>query len=622
MGIKGRAIETYRTFIPQFWVVISLELFERGAYYGIMGYFAYHLKFNLGISPSTFGIMFAFLLFLLYFIPIISASLAKKIGYKTILTGAFLLMIPSYFIMTFAKNEYAFFPLIILWGVGAGAFKPMVSATIAHVTEKEHRNLAYSIYYLTINWGSAIAMFIIGVLIPKHFANIVFIIGGVLILINLMITIFLYKNPTEKNPAEKITTAFINMGKVLSDKKFAVLLLIYSGFFFIFSSMHTFLPVYMEDFGLIQWPITNTSLMGVINPITIVSLGPFLSKFADKHESLRLMIMGMAVFSIGLTVLGLFPAWYTLWLGIVIFSIGEFLTHPNFISYVSKIAPEEKVALYMGYAFLPSAAGNVFGSFVGGFIYEGVAINMEAPKLFWAIYVGIGLLTIGNFLLYNRFLVGKEKRAVVLKRDFFTFRWSFLGVWAVIPLIVLAGISLGTTNYIVGGGDGSDNFTFDLQSSTLSFSGTLTEGQEQLHEILIEEENVMWVNVTLTWMDEPDETFLLRTFENQPDQFGLSFTPCNSTIQSLQSRNPRNGEGEIVINHQYTMDPDHTNGTGIHQFQVTLLDVGDYSAGIEPPISLPGRPRDTSNSYNMQIRYDYLVKIPIETEGSGTATVH
>ncbi|MBN1538647.1 MAG: MFS transporter [Candidatus Thermoplasmatota archaeon] len=619
MGIKEKAVDTYRTFIPQFWVVISLELFERGAYYGIMGYFAYHLKFNLGISPSTFGIMFAVLLFLLYFVPIISASLARKIGYKTILTGAFLLMIPSYFIMTFARSEYAFFPLILLWGIGAGAFKPMVSATIAHVTEKKHRNLAYSIYYLTINWGSAIAMFMIGVLIPKHFAALVFTIGGILIVINLLITIFLYRNPIEKDPTEKISTAFVNMGRVLSDRKFAILLLIYSGFFFIFSSMHTFLPVYMEDFGLTRWPITNTSLMGVINPITIVSLGPFLSKVADKHESLRLMITGMAVFSIGLALLGLFPAWYTLWIGIVIFSIGEFLTHPNFISYVSKIAPEEKVALYMGYAFLPSAAGNVFGSAFGGFIYEKVAINMEAPKMFWAIYVGIGLLTIGNFLLYNRFMVDREKRAVVIKKDLFTFRWSFLGVWAVIPLIVLAGISLGTTDY-VGGGEGDDEkYVYDLRSVTISYSGTLSEGRTDTHELLISEENVRWVNITLSWSDEPDQTFLLRTFENQPDLFEISFTPCNATEISADGANGENGDGELFLSHNYDIEPDHTNGTGIHTIAVTLVDVGDYQSRFDPPISLPGRPSDTGNSYDVQVTYLHLVKV--EKEGTQTSEV-
>ncbi|MGA1848619.1 MAG: MFS transporter [Thermoplasmatota archaeon] len=622
MGIFDKAVSTFKRYPPQYWVVISLELFERGAYYGIMGYYPVHLAQNLEFTGTMIGILYALLVFLLYFIPIIASALARKYGYKTILTLAFIMIIPTYFSMYFLKSPLAFFPAVIAWGIGAGAFKPMVSATIAHVTEKEERNSAYSIYYLSINWGSLLAMGAIGFLIPEAFAQVVFVIGGILITINLLITIFLYRSPVEKNPQEKISTAFVKMGKVLSDKRFTILLILYAGFFFIFSSMHTFLPIYYVQFAIKPVGWFEAPLMSAFNPLTIVILGPFLSRFMDRFQSLKLMITGMLLFSIGLLILGWIPIWQAMIMGIIIFSIGEFITHPNFISYVSKIAPEEKVALYMGYAFLPSAAGNVFGSLAGGVMWDRIAVGMEMPKLFWSIYVGIGLLSIGNFLIYNKFFGPKSKKLISVKKDIFTYRWSFLGVWAVIPLLVLAGLSLGTTTYVgVGGGGGNDHI-YNLQSTTLSFSGTLTEGQSQVHELLIMEENVQWVNVTLTWTDEPDETFLLRTFQNQPDQFELSFTPCNSTEDSQRGGNPRNGEGELVFNHQYTMEPDHWNGTGSHLIEVTLVEVGDYRAGIELPISLPGRPRDTSNSYNIRIRYDYLVKIPVETEGSDEAPVH
>ena len=137
---------------------------------------------------------------LLYTVPIIASSLAKKFGYKKILLLAFLLLAPTYYIMTFLNEVYAFFPLIITWGIGAGAFKPMVSATIAQVTSKETRNSAYSIYYLSINWGSFIAMVFIGFLIPQAFAYLAFFVGGVLITANLLITFLFYKDPIEKNP--------------------------------------------------------------------------------------------------------------------------------------------------------------------------------------------------------------------------------------------------------------------------------------------------------------------------------------------------------------------------------------------------------------------------------------
>ena len=130
-------LETYKRYPPQYWVVISLELFERGAYYGIMGWFPVHAIYNLGFSGTVYGAMYALLVALLYFVPIIAASLARKLGYRKILLGAFILLIPTYFAMTFLRSDTAFFFAIVAWGVGAGAFKPMVSATIAHVTEKE-----------------------------------------------------------------------------------------------------------------------------------------------------------------------------------------------------------------------------------------------------------------------------------------------------------------------------------------------------------------------------------------------------------------------------------------------------------------------------------------------------
>ena len=621
MGLIEKAISTYRRYPAQYWVVISLELFERGAYYGIMGYYPVHLAQNLKFTGTEIGILYALLVFLLYFVPIVAAAMAKKFGYKTILTLAFIIMIPTYFLMTFLKSYVAFFPAVVAWGISAGAFKPMVSATIAHVTEKESRNSAYAIYYLSINWGSLLAMVTIALLIPEHFAHLVFVVGAVLITINLLITLLFYREPVERNPKEKVSTAFINMGRVLSDRKFTILLIFYAGFFFIFSSMHTFLPIYYVQFGIKPWSWFEAPLMSAFNPLTIVALGPFLAKFMDRFQSLKLMIAGIFLFCIGLLLLGTIPIWYFMIGGIIIFSIGEFITHPNFISYVSKIAPHEKVAMYMGYAFLPSAAGNVLGSLIGGVLWDRIAVGMEKPKFFWAIYIGIGLFTIGNFLIYNRLFGPKTEDKAGTKWNFFNSRWSYLGVWAIIPIVVIAGMSMGTTTYYPPEED-DVRYVYELRTGTISYSGSLEEGESEINEIVISEENVMWVNVTLSWTDEPDQTFLLREFQNQPDEFQLTFAPCNGTESSERDSNRRNDQGAIQFSHSYMMEPDHTNGTGAHTIEVRLVSVGDYTTGFDPPFTLPGRPRDTGNNYDIQVSYDYLAKIEVEGSGSSSATLH
>jgi hypothetical protein len=449
-------------------------------------------------------------------------------------------------------------------------------------------------------------MVIINFLVPQAFAYIVFIVGAVLILANLIITIIFYKNPVKNDPTEKITTGFKNLGFVLSDKKFTVLLLIYAGFFFLMSAMHTFLTVYYTGFGIQAFEWFRAPLMSAVNPFTIVILGPFLAKFMDKFNSLKLMISGIFMFCIGLLILGIFPIWYIMIIGTVIFSIGEFITHPNFISYVSKIAPKDRVAMYMGFAFLPSAIGQMFGGLVGGFFWDVIAVGASKPKLFWAIYVGIGLFTIGNFLIYNR-VINKDKIGKKAS-GFFNHKYSFLAAWALIPIVILATYSMSGLEYKDPGGDGGEDhdYHYEIGTGTINFGGQLNDGGSADHEFLIEGSGLIWVNITLTWTDEADQTLIFRTFQNQPDSFRMTYEPVNSTEVSDSGSNPRNGQGELVLSQKYEFEEkDHTSGTGVHLVRVDLTDVGEYS-GIGPGILIDP---DTGNSYSVRIDYTYWEKV-------------
>ena len=608
MGEAKGSILKFGEYPSVFWTVITLELLERGAYYGIMGYFPVHCMANLGFSGTKFGILYALLVFLLYFMPLISSSLARKYGYRTILLAAFITLAPTYYILTFVKGYYSFIPLIIAWGLGAGAFKPMISATIAHVTEKKKRNSAYSIYYLSINWGSLLSMVSIGLLIPEHFAQIAFAVGGVLISANLLITIFLYRNPVEKEPEERIGDAFRKMGKVLKDKKFTILLLIYAGFFVIFSSMHTFLPAFYTEFGLKPYPWLEAPLMSAINPLTIVMLGPFLSKYMDRFDSLKLMITGMLLFCGGLFLLGMIPLWYALGIGIFIFSIGEFLTHPNFISYVSKIAPEDKVALYMGYAFLPSAAGQVFGSLAGGVLWDKIAVARDKPSLFWAIYVVVGLISIGNFLIYNRW-INSKKGIVTKKRSLFSSGWSNAGIYCIVILVLFAGFSAGTTEYI---GDDDETvihvFSVDDYDTMSGFSdeikGTLQGGGSETTTIPIQlEEGQLLRSVTfeLTWRDEADPNALL---ENKPDEFSLSVMgESGEHVDSDSGSNPQGGEGKITVTFDFEHDAaDSLNGTGNWEVEIRLENCGDSEGRLAIWTQ-----EDNSNEYALGVSTEIYV---------------
>lgn len=609
MALMQSRIERLKGFPKLFWIVNTLELFERGAYYGVMGYFSYHLKYNLHFTEDIIGILSAILLALLYFVPILAAGFAKKIGYRKTLLSAFLVLIPAYALMAYARSPLSFFILILIWGIGAGAFKPMVSATIAHVTGEEKRNLAYYIYYLTINLGAFVVPLAIGIFIPEAMARFTFILAAILITINLIITLLFYSDPVEIDPSTRIGEVFANMGRVLTDRKFAILIAIYSGFFMMFSTMHTFLPLYMKDFRLMPSWFT-TPLLATINPLTILVAGPILSTLSGKKDSLKLMITGMLIFTLGLFILGFFPFGIALIAGIIIFSVGEFITHPNFISYVSKIAPSDRVALYMGYAFLPSAIGLVFGSTVGGFLYRSLAVNMQMPRAFWAIFISIGLLTVFNFLLYNaRFGIesppGRAPAYIPRKS-------VSLPLLVLIPLVLISSFSLGSVTYFGVEGEGAREeaeYVLTKVKSEEIDGGRLLEGQTATYVLNLFTPSVRSLNVTIRWADEPDIRRFGREYQNQPDHFAAYLTPPNGTripFEEVANPNPIGGYGELRISYVYESgeSPPYYNATGEYLIEVHMVFAGDY----RPRVGLIGF-QDDGNDFTITYDYTYYQRV-------------
>lgn len=406
--IKDKVTTATSGFSKPFWVVNTMELFERGAYYGMMAVLARHMEKNLGFESWVIGLLFSILLVLLYFVPIVAAALAEKYGYRETFIVAFLLMILGYFISFFIDQPYQFLLTICLFGIGAGAFKPMVSATVAHVTTVDQRNLGYSIYYWLINFGAFLVPLVFSFIFYESIYEYAFIVATAMIIVNLGIAIFIFESPIEQKPDKSVGEVFKSAALVLGDRRFVILLLVYSGFWFMFSMNHSFLPLYLKNFAIMpDW--FQTTHLATINPGTIILLGPFLGKWAEKYDSLKMMILGISIFVIGFAIIGfsagisvegvrwaIFPA------AIILFSIGEFITHPNFISYTSKIAPKDKVAVYMGYIFVPIGLGQVTGTAVGGFLYGHFAEDLNQPQIFWAFYCCVGLVTISGMILYHR----------------------------------------------------------------------------------------------------------------------------------------------------------------------------------------------------------------------------
>jgi dipeptide/tripeptide permease len=144
----------FTKFPGQFWLVVMFEFFERGAYYGMMSFISVYFTDTLNIPKESVGLIKGVIQPLLYFLPIIAGAIADRFGYRRMLMIAFTLLGGGYFLTSQMTTYTAVFGALVLMGIGAGTFKPLISGTIAKITDESNSTQAFGIYYWSINLGA------------------------------------------------------------------------------------------------------------------------------------------------------------------------------------------------------------------------------------------------------------------------------------------------------------------------------------------------------------------------------------------------------------------------------------------------------------------------------------
>lgn len=392
----------------------------------MMSILSVYMTDQLAFSKESVGLIKSTIQPLLYILPILSGALGERFGYRKTLIFSFIFLGLGYF-LTSQTTEYAMvFASLIIMAFGAGAFKPMISGTIARETNEKNSTLGFGIFYWSINLGAFIFPLILVPYIKNTFGwQYVMVASAIGTLSMLIPAFFLYKEPKKPENTKTIAEVLKGAVMVLTDKRFIGLIVIYSGFWILYFQMFDSVLWYVQKY--VDASAINNSINGffslfgvnlnwkfdvehvtVINAGTIILLQILVSNIVKKTKALPTMIVGIAIGTAGMAILAINTNIWVFIIGIVIFSIGEMTAHPKFISYVGLIAPEDKKALYLGYAFLYGVIGSFIGGILGANLYVHFVDNLNQPRTLWIIFSMIGVITIIGLLLYNKYLAPKK----------------------------------------------------------------------------------------------------------------------------------------------------------------------------------------------------------------------
>jgi dipeptide/tripeptide permease len=446
--------ETRQRFPATFWTANTIELLERAAYYAMASFVVIYLHESLGMSPSRATFINGTLLWgLIYFLPILSGTLADKFGFKRSLSVAFVLISLGYFVLGHVQRVWPGIvgrgaaaavdftvPVVlgvVLVGIGGSIVKPCIAGTVQK-TAGMRATLAFGIFYMVINIGSisgrGVSYLIRSRLgIPAIFTCA----ASIFALAGLAVTLFIFREPEYVSDGVKdgqtvakktLGQALLGVVTVLGNLKFVFLIAVLGLFWFLYIQLYNLMPLFMRFVD----PNAPMELYTLVNPLMIVAFQLLITRWIKRFAPVKSIMLGALVVTLGMLLNVLPPVLFGdltrkirlgltlpiaglfLLVSIASMAVGEMMASPRVYEYIGAIAPRGQEGLYLGYQSLPIALASMIGGPLGGKLFERhisrpVAAG-QPPTIaaMWLIIVGIGVLSIVGLHVYDRF-VAKAK---------------------------------------------------------------------------------------------------------------------------------------------------------------------------------------------------------------------
>src|SRR5271170_442718 len=290
-------------FERPFWVANISELFERLSYYAAFASLARYLHEVLHFPTERVGTLTGFFGGLVWFLPVFGGTLADRMGFRRALSLAYLILSCAYFLlgslgapwMLPVRNAVPLTALVVfvlaLPAFGVALVKPSVAGTTARASKENVRSIGYSIYYTLVNIGGAAGPYVASYVHHHLSVENVFRVAALSVFLMFIGVVLFFKEPRRSNEAQaaSLGEAARNFATVLRNPKFMLFLLIFSGYWIVYWQEFIILPLYVHNYIN---PKTDTELMLVTGPLTVIALQMIVSLLTRKIPAFRAITIG------------------------------------------------------------------------------------------------------------------------------------------------------------------------------------------------------------------------------------------------------------------------------------------------------------------------------------------
>ena len=412
----SQRLQEIRTgFERPFWIANISELFERLSYYAVFAVLARYLHeglhFDVERASSLTGMFGGWV----WFLAVIGGAVADRLGFRRALSLAYLFLSIAYFTLGsigaswFAPVRNAV-PLVTLVAIvlmlpalGVALVKPSVVGTTARSSNENVRSVGYSIYYTLVNVGSTAGPLLAGWEQDHGKPENVFRIAALSVFLMLFFVLLLFKEPRQEKDAPAVSLSQVgkNFLTVLSNPRFMLFLLIFTGYWVVFWQEFIAFPLYISAY---IDPKANTARILATDPIVVICFTMVIGFLTKRMHAFHAIVLGTLITSLAWILLIVHPSVWMAVATLVVVAIGEITQQPRYYDYISRLAPEGQQGTYMGFAFLPLGIGSFIAGPFSGWLMHHFGEEMHRPELVWWSVVAVGIATTLLLWIYDRFV--------------------------------------------------------------------------------------------------------------------------------------------------------------------------------------------------------------------------
>ena len=419
MTFADRLQEIRTGFERPFWVANISELFERLSYYAAFASLARYLHETLNFGVKQAGSLTGLFGGLVWFLAAFGGTLADRLGFRRSLSLAYFILSCSYFLLGSlgapwlapVRNAMPLGVLVtivlMLPALGIALVKPCVVGTTARASKENVRSIGYSIYYTLVNIGGAAGPYVASWVHQHISVENVFRVAALSVFAMFFAILLLFKEPRRSDEAQTVNLAQAakNFVTVISNPRFMIFLLIFSGYWIVYWQEFIILPLYIHDYIN---PKTDTELILVTGPLTVISLQMLVSFLTQRIPAFSAITLGTLISGLAWVILIIHPTVPMAILTLFTVSLGEITQSPRYYEYISRLAPSGQQGTYMGFAFLPIGIGSLIGGWFGGVLIHHFGEVTHQPSRIWCAVTAVGVATAALLWIYDRVMTSKS----------------------------------------------------------------------------------------------------------------------------------------------------------------------------------------------------------------------